>query len=73
MENNDPNSDDVNSGSFLIFLIFIFLLLGNQSTFDSYFALLDKETSKLNSVLNGLNSTANGLKSTMQNTKNFEL
>lgn len=73
MENTTTDIEDVNSGSYLLFLIFILLLLSNQSTFDNYFELLDKETSKLNNIINGLNSTANGFRMTLQNNKNFEL
>ncbi|NLM96387.1 MAG: hypothetical protein GX175_01995 [Halanaerobiaceae bacterium] len=53
---------DVNSMDFLLFLILILLLIGNQNTFNSYFQLFDKEINRLNQILGAFKATAEGLK-----------
>lgn len=53
---------DVNSMDFLLFLILILLLIGNQNTFNSYFQLFDNEVNRLNQILGAFKTTAEGLK-----------
>jgi len=53
---------DVNSMDFLLFLILILLLIGNQNTFNSYFQLFDNEVNRLNQILGAFKTTTEGLK-----------
>lgn len=64
MATDNANYTDTNVGSieFLLFLILILLILGNQNTFNAYFQLFDQELNKLNQILGAFQSTANGLK-----------
>lgn len=64
MATDNANYTDTNVGSieFLLFLILILLILGNQNTFNAYFHLFDQELNKLNQILGAFQSTANGLK-----------
>jgi len=65
-------TDNVSSLDFLLFLILILLILGNQNTFNAYFQLFDQELNKLNQVLGAFQSTANGLKGVFANNKKLE-
>ena len=67
------SSQDVSGMDFLLFLILILLFLGNQSTFNSYFQVFDKEVNKLTEMLSAFKTTADGLKSTFSNSYDFQL
>lgn len=66
-----PESN-IDSMDFLLFLILILLLLGNQNTFNAYFQLFDQELDKLNQILGAFQATANGLKGVFANNKKVE-
>lgn len=71
-ESSSPKSQDVSGMDFLLFLILILLLLGNQNTFNSYFQIFDNEVNKLSNMLNAFQSTAEGLKQTFSTSYNFQ-
>ncbi|MFW6006710.1 MAG: hypothetical protein ACOC4G_09865 [Bacillota bacterium] len=48
---------------YLLFLILILLLVGNQTTFNEYFNLFDQQTKKMKEVLDVFSATAEGFKS----------
>lgn len=72
-DTNFSTDEEINSGGFLLFLIFILLILGNQNTFNNYFEQLDKEASKISDFLDSFTSTAQGLRSTLQTSSDLEL
>lgn len=61
-ENVSTSDLNVNSIDFLLFLILILLLLGNQNVFNSYFQVFEKEVNTLNQILSAFQATAEGLK-----------
>ena len=67
LENNNDGNDSLantQTGSeYILFLILILLLIGNQDTFKGHFELLDKQTSELMELLDTFSATAEGLKS----------
>lgn len=63
---------DVDNMEFLLFLILILLLLGNQDAFSSYFQVFDKEVNKLNQILGAFQTTAEGLKGVFSTSFDFE-
>ncbi|HLV08579.1 MAG TPA: hypothetical protein VKY40_00030 [Halanaerobiales bacterium] len=56
-------SENISEFEFLLFLILIMLLMGNQNTFSPHFELLNKELNSLNTLLQTLSASSNGLKS----------
>jgi len=70
MLNNNTTSEKKTGGSqgleFILFLILILLLLGNQKSFGTHFEKLNKEINKVNQLLNAFSATAEGLKTTVE-------
>lgn len=70
--NNIEKNKNVDSGSFLLFLILILLLMGNQETFNDYFELFEGKVTKLNNMLEAFQSTANGLQGVFSTSYDFK-
>lgn len=64
-QNNNKNINSTESQgldfNFILFLGLIFLLLGNQNTFNQYFTIFNEETTKLNNTLKAMSVTAEAL------------
>src|SRR5690554_4256010 len=58
----DLKTNNIDEFEFLLFLILIMLLMGNQNTFNPHFELLNKELNSLNTLLQALSASSNGLK-----------
>lgn len=51
---------------YILFLILILLLAGNQNTFDNYFQTFNNQVNQINQVLNIFSATAEGLSTAVQ-------
>ncbi|MFW6270213.1 MAG: hypothetical protein ACOC4G_09055 [Bacillota bacterium] len=61
------DNQDVNGIEFILFLILILLLAGNQNNFDEHFNIFENELNKITQLLNTFSATEEGLKNILSN------
>lgn len=69
---NEINDTSVQGPEFVLFLILILLIMGNQNRFDAHFELFESKVNKLNELLKALAATNQGLKGTMAASKTIQ-
>ncbi|MFW6027129.1 MAG: hypothetical protein ACOCRX_12410 [Candidatus Woesearchaeota archaeon] len=62
----DSVKKDVDGFEYILFLILLLLITGNSKTFDSYFQIVDRQTTKISKILDVLSTTANNFHSVLE-------